>query len=313
MSCESSLNLSLFGPVSLHRVEPMAAPQPIALCGQSRNLLAYLALSRGNRRSRAELAQALWDDAGEPARPGSVNTALYRLRQAIEQPPFACGALISTRRDGQVALRADAPLRIDVEDYLGHVLPVLALPVESMSETDAQRLRQGVALYSAELLEGLHDDWALRERERLRRHQLNALGRLMQWCARHGDAVGGIRHAQAILEIDALREDVHRDLMRLYLLAGQRALALRQYECCRAALKRELSIVPMPETQQLYQQIVGGAIARHGGVPDMADAALLLSAPPALAELLASARRHLALADAQLLRALPVGLQRPPD
>ncbi|OWQ90887.1 hypothetical protein CDN99_12055 [Roseateles aquatilis] len=330
MPIDCSLSLTLFGPVALHRVAPRGTPLRVALSAQSRNLLAFLALSRGSCRSRSDLAQSLWDEAGGPARAGSVNTALWRLRAAIEQPPFDTGDVICAQRGGQISLRPDAPMQIDVEDYLRHVLPVLALPLERVTPDDAERLRQGTAMYSAELLQGLQDDWALRERERLRRHQLNALDRLMQWHALKGDAVGGIRHALAILEIDALREDVHRSLMRLYLRAGQRALALRQYEHCRAALKRELSIVPMPETRDLYQRIADGAIgALNTAMPPTMDRAMAPAepvpaallpprppvpiapavgliaplSPPAVSDLLDKAHRHLAAADRQVLLA----------
>jgi DNA-binding SARP family transcriptional activator len=61
---------------------------------------------------------------------------------------------------------------------------------------------------------------------------------------------------QRILDQDPLREEIHRDMMRLYLENGQRALAVRQYELCRECLRRELGISPMAETQQLSAQIV---------------------------------------------------------
>jgi hypothetical protein len=39
--------------------------------------------------------------------------------------------------------------------------------------------------------------------------------------------------------------------MRLYVLIGDRALALRQYTTCRELLARELGVAPMPETEAL--------------------------------------------------------------
>ncbi len=306
------LNLSLFGTATLARSCPTKLSQPLKplpLCAQSRNLLAYLALARGQARTRSQLSRALRGDGAEPARAGSISSALWRLRQTLESPPFAPGELLSAQRDGLIGLRADAPLRVDVDSYLQHVLPVLALPLADVDAAAEAGLRQGVALYTGELLPGAHDDWVLREREKLRQIQLNALGRLVQLSVRAGDASAGVRHAQAILDIDDLREDVHRDLMRLYLLAGQRALALRQYESCRQVLRRELSIVPMPETQALYQQIAAGAIAHHVPVGTGAGAGTGVennsgsNASTGLAELLNSARRHLAAADTQLLRA----------
>jgi DNA-binding SARP family transcriptional activator len=59
-----------------------------------------------------------------------------------------------------------------------------------------------------------------------------------------------------LLQHDPLREDVHREVMRLYVGAGQRTLALRQYELCREILARELAIEPMEETRTLYTEIL---------------------------------------------------------
>jgi DNA-binding SARP family transcriptional activator len=158
--------------------------------------------------------------------------------------------------------------------------------------------------YRGDVLAGLTDTWALRERERHRRLLLNALGRLLQLAALAGDWAAGILHAQAILDHDPLREDVHRELMRLYLRNGQRALALRQFEQCRAALRRELAIQPMRETQALYHEIADAALGL--GVSHEAPTALRSGDMPASARaLVRSALEHLGAADRQLQRSLP--------
>jgi DNA-binding SARP family transcriptional activator len=44
-------------------------------------------------------------------------------------------------------------------------------------------------------------------------------------------------------------------MMRLYYLAGNRTAALRQYEHCVQALRRELAVDPAARTVALYEQI----------------------------------------------------------
>jgi DNA-binding SARP family transcriptional activator len=174
-----------------------------------------------------------------------------------------------------------------------------------------------VSLYRDDILPGFTDDWALREREMHRRMMLNSLGRLMQLSVLAHDHASAIRHAQDILDRDPLREDIHRELMRLFLVSGQRAMTLRQFELCRSALRKELAIQPMRETLAVYQQIADSAVGRgahestpahrltHGallGSPH-ADAARALSRTAR--ELIENARRYLALADEQLQQSLP--------
>ena len=58
-----------------------------------------------------------------------------------------------------------------------------------------------------------------------------------------------------ILDLDPLREEIHREMMRLYYRNGQRAQALRQYDTCSNILEQELGVPPMEETQMLRVQI----------------------------------------------------------
>jgi hypothetical protein len=74
---------------------------------------------------------------------------------------------------------------------------------------------------------------------------------------------------------------------------------------CRAALKRELAIQPMPETLALYGGIARDAVASDGGLAGagmFAIPVLPTQATGALTtrELVESARQYLARADAQL-------------
>jgi DNA-binding SARP family transcriptional activator len=314
------LHLHLFGAVSFSiDVAAGGTGAHTRVSGRPGCLLAYLALARGRYFSRAELVSMLWGD--QSASVGTFNTVLWRLRKQLERPPLALGALIACDRRGAVGLQPQAAVELDVEAFARSVLPALAKPLERMTEGDVDALRNGIELYTADILTELGDEWALREREKHRRYYLNALGRMMQMCAAAHDDGAAIRYAQAILDHDALREDVHRELMRLFLRSGQRAMALRQFELCRNALKRELAIQPMAETLALYQGIAHDAVTasdsgRTAAIPAWAmverDA---FASDPLIAddvrglsarELVESARRHLARAEAQLQLSLPL-------
>jgi DNA-binding SARP family transcriptional activator len=251
------LRLELFGAMKVCVRALSGAPQTLALSGKPSGLLAYLAMAHGQFFSRNELTQILWSDQTEGASSGCFNTVLWRLRSTLSK---VTSPIVMSDRRGAIGLNPDIPIELDVLEFEHRVAPALAKPLSLCKADDIHALRQGVALYKGDILAGFQDDWALREREKHRRLQLNALGRLMQLCALNQDWAGAINHAQHILDLDPLREDVHRELMALYLQSGQRALALRQFETCRTALKRELAIAPMFETQSLYQQISNAAV-----------------------------------------------------
>jgi DNA-binding SARP family transcriptional activator len=290
----------LFGSLSIGTDE--AGPQ-VAIAGRSANLLAYLALGRGRYFSRSELLGSLWPEHSSSSTAGSFNTALWRLRRMIERPPLKHGDLIVCDRRGSIGLNGPAGVWLDVDEFERLVAPGLSKAPELLSDADIEGLRHGVRLYKSDILLDVADDWALREREKHRRNYLNALGRLMQLSIIRRDYADGIRHAQAVLDSDALREDVHRQLMQLFMLSGQRAQALRQFEHCRELLRRELAIQPMRETLALYQQIADSAI---GNSVEPWPAPMTLAPSPLAAsegsafQMIDTARRHLAAADNQL-------------
>jgi two-component SAPR family response regulator len=192
---------------------------------------------------------------------------LWRLRTALARPPLAGREIVVCDRRGAIGLPLDAQLSLDVEEFSRLVAPVLARPLEQLGPADVEQLRRGVALYRDDILAGFTEDWALRARELHRRTLLNALGRLMQLSALAQDYGSAIGYGQDILDRDALREDVHRELMRLFLLNGQRARALQQFETCRGALRKELAIEPMRETLAVYQHIADSAVGRGAPAP----------------------------------------------
>jgi DNA-binding SARP family transcriptional activator len=297
------VRISLFGSLTVAWDE--AGAGQCAIAGRCAGLLAYLALGQGRSFTRSELLANVWPERSSSASMGSFNTALWRLRGLVERPPLRHGDLITCDRRGAIGLNGPAGVWLDVEEFERWVSPGLSRPADRITDDDIAGLRRGVSLYTSDILLDFSDDWALRERERHRRNYLNALGRLMQLATIRREHDDGIRYAQAILDRDALREDVHRDLMRLYVANGQRAQALRQFEACRDLLRRELAIQPMRETMALYQSIAQSAISQPGLAAASAERpapapAVLAPAQDDLRGLIDAARRHLAAADAQL-------------
>jgi len=312
------LRIWLFG--SLCVANDSTGEQVTAVSGRCGSLLAYLALGRGRYFSRTELLGTLWPERMASMTAGSFNTALWRLRRLVECPPFQHGELIASDRRGAIGLNGSQAVWLDIEEFERRIASGLSRPIEQLGDAEIEDLRTGVALYKSDILMEFTDDWALREREKHRRHYLNALWRLMQLSTIRREYGEGIRYAQSILDCDTLREDVHRELMQLFVLSGQRAQALRQFETCRDMLRRELAIQPMRETLALYRQIADSAIGGDGGDRGGEQAQAMqaplhfeyvpTAPPPGLPlplhggagtrGMIAAARQHLAAADAQL-------------
>jgi DNA-binding SARP family transcriptional activator len=318
------LYLYLFGHLSVANGEGAAATAEVELAGRPGSLLAYLALARGRFFARGELLSALWPDQSEGGSIRCLNTVLWRLRKALAKPPLAQSEIVVCDRRGAIGLPVDARVQLDVDEFSRLVTPALSRPLEQLDSAHVDALRRGVALYRNDILAGFTDDWALRARELHRRTLLNALGRLMQLSALAQDYPRAIGYGQDILDRDALREDVHRELMRLFVLNGQRARALQQFETCRASLRKELAIEPMRETLTLYQRIADSAVRRATEPPVATEPTSSWLALPAdhvfatpegrltLRELVGRAHWYAAQADARLTESGQEPAPRPP-
>lgn len=265
------MRLTLFGPPTLTGDDgtPVALDTRKALA-----LAAYLAVS-GAPHSRDHLAALLWPESDGSRAKGALRRTLSTLKSALT------GRWLEV--DGEtVALRPDDGLQIDtllfqqlLADCQHH-----SHPADQPCPLCADPLRQAVELYSADFLAGFSlkdsvefDDWQYFQAESLRREFVAALDRLVQWESGQQNWDAAIAHARRRLAADTLHEPAHRELMRLYALADQRADALRQYRECVRVLDDELGVPPLAETTELYDAIQSNrfsAPAPHPALPDTA-------------------------------------------
>jgi DNA-binding SARP family transcriptional activator len=258
------LYIALFGShVSVVR----EGETPVKLTRAMQNLLAYLLLQRQRLHSREVLLDLFWKELNQKQARGCLNTALWRLRKVLEPPEIPFGTYLVTTSSGEVGFNHESEYWLDVAIFESQVERITALPVEAILPGEAEDLSQALGLYKGELLEGVYDDWAIQEREYLRRLYLNGLSHLMAYYFNQKAYSRAQQYGQAILRIDPLREEIHRRLMRLYIEAGDRAQAAVQYETCRKILEVELGIEPMEETQALYSGLLASSRDRPDPEP----------------------------------------------
>lgn len=259
----SALRIHLFGQVRIFNSE---ATEPAKVTHQVQGLLAYLLLHRHRSHSREVLAELFWGDHPQNRARGSMNTTLWRLRQILEPTETLRGTFLLAATAGEIAINPAGSYWLDAATFEDQSLRAMQQPVETMQDADAACLETTVQLYTADLLEGFYEDWALRERERMHELYLNSLVHLMHYHAHRHAYNEGLRWGQRVLDQDQLREDVQREMMWLYLANGQRTRALQQYEVCRQVLAEELGLPPMAETQALHAAILNGVVAQQAVV-----------------------------------------------
>ena len=199
--------------------------------------------------------ELLWPEMDPESAANNLNKSIHAARRALE-PDLKSGAdshFIITQGQ-QVLLRAPGNFWIDVGQFEQRA-------AEAIKTADTQLYENALLLYEGDLLiEDLYEDWAAARREQLRALHQDLLMRLAQLCERQSQYQQSIKRLKELLACEPSNEEAHRQLMRLYALTGNRHQALRQYEQCREAIRKELDAEPDPATVKLHQQIISGQI-----------------------------------------------------
>ena len=255
-----ALRICLLGVIRITHDE---WPVETRLSRTVQELLAYLTLFRHRIHAREVLAGRFWGDHSDEKARSCLSTALWRLRKVLEPGEVPKGTYILTTSTGDIGFNRESEHWLDIEVFEQHGRQLLAKPYQALTAGEVQQLEGALSLYRGELLEGFYDEWALRERERLRSLYLHSLAHLLQYYRHFKSYEKGLACGHKILDLDPLREEIHREMMRLYYRNGQRALALRQYDNCSNILEKELGVPPMEETQLLRVQIFKRSDARQ--------------------------------------------------
>ena len=222
-----------------------------------RSLLAYLVLHEGAPQSREYLAFLLWPDSDESQARTNLRQLLHHLRKALPN-----GSRLVT--DGQtIGWEAEPDSAVDVADFRNAVKQAAEAASRSDKASERKALEIAVALYEGDLLPESYDDWVRPLREELKQQLVSSLNRLTELLEQAGDYPAAIRTAERLVAEDPVRELSYRQLMRLWLLSGDRTAAVQVYHKALKVLRKELGISPAPETRALLD----AAITSEGAAP----------------------------------------------
>lgn len=117
-----------------------------------------------------------------------------------------------------------------------------------------------INLYNGDYLpERRYEDWTSAERERLQLLALNTMTTLAGLLLARSP-LESVRLTQRVLSVDPVWEDAYRVQMRAYAAQRNRPLALRTYEKCVKVLDEEFGVEPLPETTDVYNQILDSTL-----------------------------------------------------
>jgi len=217
-------------------------------------LLIYLLIFRNRPQPRESVSEILWADQPAIISKKNLRQTLWHLQSALKEikNPSKFELLID---DGWIHIRLPTNLWLDTAEFEKVFNVVSYKQARELGPEDFSSLQYAVDLYRGDLLEGWYQEWCIFERERFQMMNLMLLDKLVQYCEIHQKYETGLAYGWQILRHDHAYERAHRQLMRLYVLAGDRTQALHQYQRCINALQIELGVEPSLRTKHLYEQI----------------------------------------------------------
>ncbi len=239
-------------------------PRELGLSGPTRSLLQYLLCAQGRLARREQLMEMFWPQSRLERRRSSLNSAIWRIKKTLGtsgalslHASADCVRLIGLQAVGVEVdfIQLDLALGAAAAgaDPDGAALAVLLAAIDNCPGTP---------------LDGVDDEWATVERERLSGLRLRGMTTAMRMLATRRRYDEALEVGRAILVHEPYRECAFQEILCLHVLNGERARALRMFDEFSTALEHELGIGPMVETRALRNYLAGdmslGAAATPG-------------------------------------------------
>lgn len=232
---------------------------------KARRLFQFLVTVRLNNSHqllpKERITAELWPTLDTDRAERDFKVALNALNEALEpERPARAPSVFVVRQGLAYGVNPDAPIVIDAEEFRLGLRQAARLESDDL-DAAIDAYRDALDRYAGDYLpDALYEDWASLERERLQTLYLNGAMRLAALLLRRGGYQEAVHLCQSVLMLDRYWEEAYRLMMLCHALRGNRPLALRTYEQCRAALEEGLDLLPMAETTELYQRIRRGEL-----------------------------------------------------
>jgi len=208
------------------------------------SLMAYLILHCDTPQFRYHLAGLLWPDSPEAQAHTNLRNLVHLLRKAL---PGGNSLICSDNQTLQ--WNPAASFKLDVLDFQQ------ALSQDSLQNLTLDALETAVKIYQGDLLPCCYDEWVSADRDHYHQIFIGILDQLIDHYESLRRYAEAIACCQRLITVEPFDKDGYPRLMRLFVLNGEVAPALKTYLEYARLLKHELGIEPPADMQNLYAHI----------------------------------------------------------
>lgn len=194
--------------------------------------------------TRSDICNAFWPELESDQAVNVFHVTKRRLHKALDSDVLVHG-------DGYYQINPEMPIYYDAMEF---TTALMRGRNAGDLESRMAAWQRAVEIYRGPFLQGHDDPWILERREEFTAGYLEALIEMASVWIQRGRHEQALTLYQKALLADNLREDLHCDVMRLYVQLGRRSEAVAHYQRLVESFQdmdRELSA----ETQRLYNEI----------------------------------------------------------
>jgi DNA-binding SARP family transcriptional activator len=234
---------------ALGKTEIIVKNRPLAISDwktQTSRDLFFLFLAHPEGLSKEEVGELMWGELSPAELKLRFKNAIYRMRHAI-------GSEAVLFQENFYQFNRSVDYEYDVQCFL-------SLTDQAREEKDDEKriqlLTRALELYKGPYLPDIGDLWV--EPDRQRYHELHifnviALTRLLMNRGSLDEALSVSRKA---LKTDPYDEELHRLVMEIYSLSGNKPAVVKQYQIVTKSLRDQINAPPSSETTELYQRLM---------------------------------------------------------
>jgi two-component SAPR family response regulator len=224
---------------------------------QPKKLLKTILSYGGERIPKEIIIDELWPEESLRVAERNFKTTLQRLRKSLEPSIHKdFGSSYIHLHDNIVFLDAEL-CHVDVDRFLS----LLKMAEEKQKKGDGKEAfpfyAEALEIYKGDFLpDEIYASWPDKKREELRAKYIELLKKMASFHERQGSLKKTMDCYRKAIQADPLLEESYQKLMTFYFNRGMYNEALKIYEECKKALRKELKTQPDSTTTAIYKKIL---------------------------------------------------------